>query len=147
MYQHTPIAAPSFCLGCICKLTVAAGTINGLVFYANIVTVNRAISFPPNQTNILAVFISLVNLDLGFEACFFDGMDEYSKTWLQFIFPLYVWSSIVLIVIASEYSSRISCKAVWPQPSCSSGDPLSSFLWKAPACSHHCNVFHHPRLF
>ena len=41
----------------ILKLTVAAGTINGLIFYANIVTVNRAIFFPPNKTNILTVFI------------------------------------------------------------------------------------------
>ena len=92
----------------ICKLTVAAGTINGLIFYANVVTVNRAIFFPPNQTNILTVFISWVNLDLGIETCFFDGMNEYSKTWLQFIFPLYVWSLVVLIIIASDYSSRLS---------------------------------------
>jgi len=92
----------------ICKLTVAVGTINGLIFYANIVTVNHAIFFPPNQTNFLTVFISWVNLDLGIEVCFFDGMDEYSKTWLQFIFPLYIWSLVVLIIIASEYSSRIS---------------------------------------
>jgi len=33
----------------ICKLTVAAGTINGLIFYANIVTINHAIFFPPND--------------------------------------------------------------------------------------------------
>jgi len=31
----------------IFKLTVAAGTINGLIFYANIVAVNRSIFFPP----------------------------------------------------------------------------------------------------
>ena len=92
----------------ICKITVAAGTINGLIFYANIVTVNRAIFFPPNQTNIVTVFISWINLDLGIEVCFFDGMDEYIKTWLQFVFPLYVWSLVILIIMASEYSSRIS---------------------------------------
>ena len=40
------------------KLTVAAGTINGLIFYANIVAVNRAVFFPPNETNILTVFIA-----------------------------------------------------------------------------------------
>jgi len=91
----------------ICKLTVAAGTINGLIFYANIVIVNRAIFFPPNQTNILTVFIAWLNLDLGIETCFFDGMDTYSKTWLQFIFPLYVWSLVGLIIITSYYSSRI----------------------------------------
>ena len=75
------------------KLTVAAGTINGLIFYANVVTVNRAIFFPPNQTNILTVFIAWLNLDLGIETCFFDGMDAYAKTWLQFIFPLYIYGA------------------------------------------------------
>jgi len=88
----------------ICKLTVAAGTINGVIFYANIVTVNHAIFFPPNQTNILMVFIAWLNL---IETCFFDGMDAYVKTWLQFIFPLYIWSLVGLIIIASNYSSRI----------------------------------------
>ena len=92
----------------ICKLTVAAGSINGLIFYANVVTVNRAIFFPPNQTNILTVFIAWLNLDLGIETCFFDGMDEYTKSWLQFVFPIYVWNLVGLIIIVSNYSSRIT---------------------------------------
>jgi len=54
------------------------------------------------------VFIAWLNLDLGIETCFFDGMDEYTKTWLQFVFPLYIWSLVVLIIIASDYSSRIA---------------------------------------
>ena len=91
----------------ICKLTVAAGTINGLIFYANVVAVNRAIFFPPNQIDILTVFIAWLNLDLGIETCFYDGMDAYAKTWLQFIFPLYIWSLVGLIILASYYSSRI----------------------------------------
>ena len=92
----------------ILKLTVAAGTINGLIFYANIVAINRSIFFPPNETNILTVFIAWLNLDLGIETCFIDGMDEYAKTWLQFVFPLYVWSLAGLIIVASEYSSRVT---------------------------------------
>ena len=92
----------------IFKLTVAAGTINGLIFYANIVAANHSVFFPHNETNILTVFIAWLNLDLGIETCFFDGMDAYVKTWLQFIFPLYVWSIVGLIIIASEYSSRVT---------------------------------------
>ena len=92
----------------VLKLTVAVGSINGLLLYANIVTVNRAIFFPPNQTNILTVFIAWLNLDLGIETCFFDGMDQYTSTWIQFVFPLYVWSLVGLIIIASHYSSRIA---------------------------------------
>ena len=92
----------------ICKLTVAVGTINGLIFYANVVAVNRAIFFPPNQTNILTVFIAWVNLDLGVETCFFNGMDEHAKTLLQFAFPLYVWILLGMTIIVSKYSSRIT---------------------------------------
>ena len=92
----------------IFKLTVAAGTINGLIFYADIVAVNHSIFIPPNETNILTVFIAWLNLDLGIETCFFDGMDAHIKTWLQFVFPLYVWSLVFLIIIGSEYSSKIT---------------------------------------
>jgi len=55
--------------------------------------------------------ISWLNLDLGIETCFFDGMDAmdaYVKTWLQFVFPLYVWSLVCLIIIISKYSSKIT---------------------------------------
>ena len=34
-------------------------------------------------------------------------MDAYFKTWLQFLFPLYIWSLVGLIIIASNYSSRV----------------------------------------
>ena len=90
------------------KLTVAVGTINGLIFYANIVSVNRAQLFPSGETNILTVFIAWVNLDLGIETCFFDGMDAYSKAWLQYAFPVYVWALVGAIILASRRSTRIA---------------------------------------
>ena len=62
----------------------------------------------PKKTNILTVFIAWLNLDLGMETCFFDGMDEYIKTWLQFVFPLYVCSLVVMLIIGSEYLLRIT---------------------------------------
>ena len=91
----------------ILKLTVAIGTINGLIFYANILSVNRAQLFPSGETNILTVFIAWVNLDLGIETCFFDGMDAYSKAWLQYAFPIYVWVLVGAIILASRHSTRI----------------------------------------
>ena len=92
----------------ICKLTVTTGIINGLVFFANIVQAHRAIFFPRAETNILTVFIAWINLDLGIETCFYDGMDAYAKTWLQYVFPLYIWLLVGLIILASHYSSRIT---------------------------------------
>ena len=92
----------------VLKLTVAVGTINGLIFYANIVSVNRAQLFPSGGKNILTVFIAWVNLDLGIETCFFDGMDAYSKAWLQYAFPIYVWALVGAIILASRHSTTIA---------------------------------------
>ena len=83
------------------KLTVTAGTINGLIFYANIVQANGSFFFPAGETNILTVFIAWLNLDLGIETCFYDGMTTYAYTWLQFVFPFYVWFLIGLIIVAT----------------------------------------------
>ena len=63
--------------------------------------------FPSGETNILTVFIAWVNLDLGIETCFFDGMDAYSKAWLQYAFPIYVWVLVGAIILASRHSTRI----------------------------------------
>ena len=92
----------------ILNLTVAAGTINGLVFYANVLAVNSATFIQPHTTNILTVFIAWINLDLGIETCFYDGMNTYAKVWLQFVFPLYVWGLVMIVIVVSHYSIRIS---------------------------------------
>ena len=89
-------------------LTVAQGTLNGLVFYANIIQVNQDIFLPQRSTNPLTIFIAWLNLDLGVETCFFNGLDAYTKTWLQFAFPLYVWSIAGFIIILAKYSDRLA---------------------------------------
>ena len=89
------------------NLTVSVGTINGLIFYANVVKIYEPIFFPNDPVNVLSLFISWLNLDLGIETCFFDGLDSCIKTWLQFIFPFYVWFLIILIVVSSQYSSKV----------------------------------------
>ena len=55
----------------------------------------------------MRTFISLANLDLGIETCFYDGMDEYTKRWLQLVFPEYLIFIVMVIIIASCYSIRI----------------------------------------
>ena len=91
----------------VLRLTVAVGTINGLVFYANIFAMNSATFFSPH-TNVLTVFIAWLNLDLGIETCFYDGMDAYTKAWLQFAFPFYVWALVGIIILISHYSSKVA---------------------------------------
>ena len=92
----------------VCKLTVATGTLSGLVFYANIVGVNRTIFLPVIATDALSVFIAWLNLDFGIETCFYNGMDAYSKTWLQFVFPVYLWVLVGLVILVSHCSQKFA---------------------------------------
>ena len=98
------------------NFTVAVGTINGLIFYANIFAANHAIFFPHDDTKMLTTFIAWLNLDFGFETCFYDGMDGYAKTWLQFVFPLYVISLVVAIIIISDHSNKFAGLFVGKNP-------------------------------
>ena len=92
----------------VCKLTVATGTLSGLVFYANIVGANHALFLPVGSTDAFSVFIAWLNLDFGIETCFYDGMDAYSKTWLQFVFPVYIWVLVGLLILISNYSRKFA---------------------------------------
>ncbi len=87
------------------RLTVASGMINAVILHANIVQVNRQLFSPKSKVDILTVFIAWLNLDLGIETCFYDGMTAYAQTWLQFAFPIYVWVLISLII---RYSITVS---------------------------------------
>ena len=88
-------------------LTISQGTLNSFIFYANVIKANEHLLFPEKQTP-LTVFISWLNLDLGIETCFYDGLSAYVKVWMQFIFPLYIWSIAGLIIFLSRYSDRVA---------------------------------------
>ena len=90
------------------RLTIATGSLNCIILYANIVQVNRKLFLPINTRNVLTVFIAWMNLDLGFETCFCDGLDAYAQTWLQFAFPFYVWLLIGLVILVSRHSIMMS---------------------------------------
>ena len=90
------------------NMTVAVGTLNGLIFYANIVYAYQSNLLPFQGINFITVFISWLNLDLGIDTCYFPGMDTYIKTWLQLAFPAYVIFLVVLVIIVSSYSTKFS---------------------------------------
>jgi hypothetical protein len=90
------------------NITVAVGTLNGLLFYANIVAANRVVLLPYPTPNFITVFISWLNLELGIDVCYIDGMDIYVKTWIQLAFPIYIIFLVILLIIISHYSSRFS---------------------------------------
>ena len=92
----------------VTNLTVAAGTLNGVIFYANVLSTNQNLFMPFQNPNFHSVFIAWLNLDLGFDVCFVKGMDTYDKTWLQIAFPVYLILVVITIMIVSKYSVRFS---------------------------------------
>ena len=90
------------------NLTITNGTINAFILYANIISINSRIFFTETHEFTPAhTFISLANLDLGIQTCFYNGMDDYAKMWLQLVFPFYLIFIATLIIITSRYSITI----------------------------------------
>ena len=93
----------------ILNLTVSVGTINGLIFYVNIIRAQHAVFFTPDtSSSFLSKFIAWLNLDQGIESCLYNGLDTYISTWLQFLFPLYIWLIAAALIVSSHYSMRVS---------------------------------------
>ena len=88
------------------NLTVTNGIINTLIFYVNIISINYSQfcfdSYSPDCT-----LLFLLNLDLGIETCFYDGMDGYAKMWLQLAFPNYLMLIAFALIFGSRYSSTL----------------------------------------
>ena len=90
------------------NLTVTDGNVNAFIFYTNIISINIPVFFSSiNGFVPVYTFISLANLDLGIQTCFYNGMDEYAKIWLQLVFPLYLILIAMALIITSRYSTTI----------------------------------------
>ena len=121
------------------NLTVAMGTINGIIFYANIVNANTSTYFPFSKPNYATIFIAWLNLEFGIDTCFFEGMDMFWNTLLQLIFPLYVIFLVIMVILISEHSTNLHVSSVekiqwqlWIHLSCS--PIVSSFILSLQCC-------------
>ena len=102
-----PMLIAGFCLVVslfLLNITVREGLINPFILYANIISINNEMYFSnDNKFSLTRMFISLVNLDLGIPVCFYKGMDDYAKMWLQLVFPFYLIFIAMCLIIASRY--------------------------------------------
>ena len=88
------------------NITISNGIINTFIFYVNVISINISMFFPQSNS-VISMFISLANLDLGIKTCFYDGMNDYAKMWLQLTFPVHLFLIANLLILGSCYSSRI----------------------------------------
>ena len=88
------------------NITVISGSFNTYIFYVNMISINYS-SFCPNSNSFDCTLLSLFNLDLGIEMCFYNGMDDYSKIWLQLTFPFYLIIIAIALIISSRHSPKV----------------------------------------
>ena len=92
----------------VLNLTVAIGTLNGILFYANVIDSNSNMYFSSSLTKFLFIVISWLNLEIGLDVCFHDSLNMYWKTWLQLAFPTYIITLVLSIIVLSRYSITFS---------------------------------------
>ena len=69
----------------------------------------KALSFHQLHQNLLyTIFISWLNLEIGFDICFFDGLDTFAKAFLHLAFPGYVILLVILVIILSEHNRKFA---------------------------------------
>ena len=90
------------------NFTVAIGTINGFIFYANIVDIYDSIFLPLETTSFPVILIEWLNLDPGIDRCYIKGNDLYRHTWIRLLFPIYIILIVIVIILISEHSLRFS---------------------------------------
>ena len=90
------------------NLTVAMGTLNAMIFYANVLATNQQFFMPFDHPTFHNALIAWLNLDIGFDLCYFKGLNAYTKAWLQIVFPVYIIIIVIAIIIASHYSRRFA---------------------------------------
>ena len=90
----------------IFDLTVRNGTINTYIFYVNIININVLILFP-NCHSFVCVILSFMNFDFRITSCFYNGMDDYAKEWIQLMLSFYLIIIAIVFIILSRYSAIV----------------------------------------
>ena len=93
-------------------LTISEGPLAGIIIAMNITSVSTIDYLDNNNWFVYTarVFVSLMNLNLGFPMCLYNGMTPTVKTGIQFIYPVYLWILVIGFIIFSQYSTQVSNK-------------------------------------
>ena len=85
------------------NMTVTEGTLNGLIFYSAVAYAHPNV-FRTDQQAFPWVFVSWLNLDLGFQICAYNGMTGYQYIWLSFGYiSCLVCTQIFIIYLSHEF--------------------------------------------
>ena len=88
-------------------ITVSVGLFNGAIVYANAVSLYAFLLYPNSYNpsrNPATVMVAWLNLNLGFELCFYDGMTSLTEVVFRLMFPLYLLFLLVVIITVIRYT-------------------------------------------
>ena len=89
------------------NITLPDGYISGVVLYANLCSL-----FVPYFVEIFKLNplppLQILNLGVGFETCFYDGMTPLARAGLGLVFPAYLFILMVLFIFLASRSLRLS---------------------------------------
>ena len=107
------------------NLTLTTGKLNGIIFYSQMLNNTNILLHYHNATAVNHGFVKffffcsrgillLINLNISFNIplCFYDGMTELWKSGLGLLFPVYLLSIVIGLIIISRYSVRLSNRIV-----------------------------------
>ena len=92
------------------RLTVSDGYLNGIILYANIISLYIHLFTAGSSVNQVFVVIAWLNLDLGINTCFYNGMDSLARAGLQFAFPLYLYALMGVITLIGKKSNKFAMR-------------------------------------
>ena len=88
------------------KLTLTTGTINGIIFYVQIL----GFIDPPSVKMNLLFLNGFVHFNFHYPLCLYKGMTEVWKQSLTMMYQVYILSILLGIIVLSRFSVKISNK-------------------------------------
>jgi len=123
-YENLSLIIPMAILGIlliifvfVVDFNVSNGVIIGLVYYANVASINSA-TFGFHKIVIFRSFLAWINLDFGIPSCFYHNLNMLDYIAWQFVFPIYLIILVGIIILACNYS-------VWLSEFLSSSNPVA----------------------
>ena len=84
-------------------LTITDGYINGFIFYCNCLNYFSIYLSGTSGLDGIWTPVAFVNLNLGIESCFFNGMSTLVRIVLRLVFPMYLFILIGLITLLAQH--------------------------------------------
>ena len=90
------------------RVTISENYFASYFFYAATIRSSMKQDLLQTTNPLLAVSYAVLNMELGFKHCVFNGMNNLSKMALAYMLPIYIWLMVIGLILVSKRSSKVS---------------------------------------